>query len=156
MMISYFIVARYTFTINFSSKLESQFQVCFGHDSFPLKISSFQVSLLQNSTNCLLANGWWNTCFYQYSFSTKKFHVSSCKHLVCHKIFFFCGTDSFGGLPWLFFRNYSVPNILFHMPADGCSWLLPVWSHIWYFWISFSCIWMQIAPVNGYIQWNSL
>ena len=86
-MISYFIVARCKFTTNFSRKLKSQFQVIFGQDSFSLKMSPFQVSLLQNSTNCLLANGWWNTCFYHYSFFTKKFPISSCKHFVCHKIF---------------------------------------------------------------------
>ena len=99
LMISYFIVARCTFTLNFSSKLKSQFQVIFGHDSFPLKMSPFQVSLWQNSTNCLLANGRWNVCFQLYSFSTKILSISSCKRLVCHNIFLFCGTDSFGGLP---------------------------------------------------------
>ena len=56
-MISYFIVAHCTFTTNFSSKLKSQFQVIFGQDFFPLKMSPFQVSLLHNFTNCLLANG---------------------------------------------------------------------------------------------------
>ena len=74
----------------------------------------------------------------------KKFLVSSGKHLVCQKIFVFCQTDSFGGLPWLFFRNHWVSNILFHMPADGSFWILQVWSHIWYFWISFFCMLMQI------------
>ena len=77
-MVSYFIVASCTFTINFSSKLKSHFQFIFGHDHFPLKVSTFHVSLLQNSTNYLLANGWWNTCFYRYYFSTKKFPISSC------------------------------------------------------------------------------
>ena len=72
-MISCFIVARCTLTINFSSKLKSQFQVIFGHDSLPLKMSPFQVSLSQKSINCLFANGWWNTCFYHYSFFTKSF-----------------------------------------------------------------------------------
>ena len=60
-MISYFIVAHCTFTTNFSSKHKSQFQVIFGKDFFPLKMSPFQVRLLHNFTNCLLANGWWNT-----------------------------------------------------------------------------------------------
>ena len=59
-MISYFIVAYCTFTTNFSSKLKSQFQVIFGQDSFPLKMSPFQVSLLYNFTKFLRANGWWN------------------------------------------------------------------------------------------------
>ena len=98
LMVSYFIVAGCTFTINFSRKLKSHFQFIFGHDHFPLKMSTFHVSLLQNSTDYLLANGWWNTCFYRYYFSTKKFSISSCKHLICRKIFLFCGTDSFGGL----------------------------------------------------------
>ena len=42
----------------FLSKLKSQFQIIFGQDSFPLKISSFQVSDPQDSKNCLLTNGW--------------------------------------------------------------------------------------------------
>ena len=59
------------------------------------------------------------------------------------------------------FADYSFvttgsPIILFHMPADRCFWILPVWSHIWYFWIDLSCILMQIAPVNEYIQWKFL
>ena len=36
-------------------------------------MSSFLVSLLQNSTNHLLANGKWNVCFYHYSFLQKCF-----------------------------------------------------------------------------------
>ena len=72
-MISYFIVAHCTFTTNFSSKLKSQFQVILGQDFFPLKMSPFQVRLLHNFTNCLLANGWWNTCFSHYSFLQKSF-----------------------------------------------------------------------------------
>ena len=124
-MISYFIVAHYTFTTNFSSKRKSQFQVIFGQVSFPLKMSPFQVSFLEDSTNCFSDNGWWNICFYHYCFFT-------------------------------IFNILLVSNILFHMPVDGCFWILPVWSYIWYFRISFSCILMQIAPVNGCIQWNSL
>ena len=78
-MISYFIVAHCMFMTNFSSKLKlkSQFQVIFGQDSFPLKMSPFQVSLLHNFTKCLLTNGWWNTRFYHYPFFTKKFPISS-------------------------------------------------------------------------------
>ena len=71
-MITYFILAHCTFMTNFSSKLKSQFQLIFDEDSFPLKMSPFQVSLLQNFTNCLLDNGWWNTCFYHYFFFCKK------------------------------------------------------------------------------------
>ena len=72
-MIWYFIIAHCTtFTTNFSIKLKSLFQVIFGQDSFPLKMSPFQVSLLQNSTNCLLANGLWNNCFHHYSFFLQK------------------------------------------------------------------------------------
>ena len=89
-MISYFIAAHCTFMTNFSSELKSQFQIIFSQDSFPLNISSFQDSLLlQDSTNCLLANGWWNACFYHYSFS-KNFSISFCKRLVCCMIFPFC------------------------------------------------------------------
>ena len=112
-MISYLIVGRCTFTISYSSKLNSQIQVIIGHDSFPLKMSPFQVSLSQKSRNCVLANGLWNTCFYHYSFFTKKFPMFRCKHLGCHKIFLFCRTDCFGGLPWLFFCNHKVSNVFF-------------------------------------------
>ena len=105
-MISYFIVAHCTFMKNFSSKLKSQFQVIFDQDSFPLEMSQFQASLLHNFKNRLLANGWWNTCFYHYSSFTKKFPIFSRKHLVCRKIFLLCRTDSFGGLPRLFFCNH--------------------------------------------------
>ena len=45
------------FTTNFSSKLKSQFQVIFGQVSFPLKMIPFQVSILEDSTNCFPANG---------------------------------------------------------------------------------------------------
>ena len=114
LMISYLrIVAHCMFTTNFSSKRKSQFQVMFRQDSFPLKMSSLQVSISRYSTNCLLPNGCWNTCFHHYSFFTKKFPISFCKRLVFRKIFLFCRTDSFGGLPWLFFRNHWVSNIFF-------------------------------------------
>ena len=73
-MISYFIVSHRTFSTNFSNKLKSRFQVIFGQDSFPLKMSPFQVSLSQSYTNCLLANKWWNTCFYQIAHLSKKAH----------------------------------------------------------------------------------
>ena len=64
------------FTTNFLSKLKSQFQVIFGQDSFRLKMSPFQTSLSQNSTNCFLAYEWWNACFYHYFFLTKQvFHL---------------------------------------------------------------------------------
>ena len=71
LMISYFIVARHIYD-KLYRKLKSQFQVIFGQDFFPLKMGPFQVSLSQNSTNCLLANGWWNTYFYHYSCFFKK------------------------------------------------------------------------------------
>ena len=63
------------FTTNFSSKLKPQFQLIFGQDSFPLNTSPFQASLSQNSSNCLLTNGWQNACFYHYSFYTKVSHL---------------------------------------------------------------------------------
>ena len=72
-MITYLILAHCTFMTNFSSKLKlkSQFQLIFDEDSFPLKMSPFQVSLLHNFAN--LANGWWwNTWFYHYPFFYKK------------------------------------------------------------------------------------
>ena len=72
-MISYFIVAHCSFTTKLLSKLKSQYQFIFGQDSFPLKMSPFQVSLLYNFTNYLLTNGWWNPCFYHYFFLHESF-----------------------------------------------------------------------------------
>ena len=63
------------FTTNFSSKLKPQLQVIFGQDSFPLNTSPFQVSLSQNSPNCLPTNRWQNSCFYHCSFYTKVSHL---------------------------------------------------------------------------------
>ena len=54
------------------------------------------------------------------------------------------------------FVTYNSSTFFFHMPAGVCFWILPVWAYLWYLWISLSCILMSIAPVNGYIQWNSL
>ena len=112
-MISYFIAAYCTLTTNFLSKLKSQFQFIFGQDFFPLKISpNFGKSFVE-LRELSLTNSWWNTCFYHYSFLTKKFPISSCKCLVCRRIFLFCRTDNFGGLPCLFFCKHSVSNIFF-------------------------------------------
>ena len=131
-MISYFIVAHCTFTTNFSSELKSQFQVIFDQDFFPLKMSPFQVRLLHNFMNCLLANGWWNTCFSHYSFFTKKFPISSRKHLLCHKIFLFCRTTKspiffsiclqlvafeYSMISYLIFLN----KVFLHLDADSVS-----------------------------------
>ena len=112
-MISYFIVANCTFTTNSSSKLKSPLQIIFGQNSFPLKMSPFQVSLLQNSTNCLLVNGCWDTCFYHYSFFTKMISISFCKCFVCRKIFIFCRTDSFAGFPDYSFVTTKSPIFFF-------------------------------------------
>ena len=73
MMISHFTVAHCTFITNFLSKWKPQVQVSFGHGFFPLKMRRYQANLSQNSTNGLLANGWWNACFYHYSFYKKSF-----------------------------------------------------------------------------------
>ena len=105
LMISYFIVARHIYD-KLYRKFKSQFQVIFGQDSFPLKMGPFQVSLSQNSTNCLLANGWWHPTFTITLVFSRKFPISSCKCLVCRKIFLVRRTDSFGGLHWLFFHNH--------------------------------------------------
>ena len=43
LMISYFIVALYVYNKPFEQTYKSQFQVIFGQDSFPLKMSPFQV-----------------------------------------------------------------------------------------------------------------
>ena len=98
------------------------------------------------------------TVFYDYSFYTK-ITISSCKHLVCLKIILFCQT--YLGLevfPNLSFVTTKSPIFFFilHMPAGACFWILSIWFHLWYFWISLSCILMLIAPINWYIQWNSL
>ena len=37
---------------------------------------------------------------------TKKFPISTCKLLVYRNIILFYQTDSFDGLPWLFFRKH--------------------------------------------------
>ena len=91
---------------NFSSKLKlkSQFQVTFGQDSFPLKKSLFQVSLLHSFTNCLLTNGWWNTCFYNYLFSYKKVsHLFSASAWFVRRYFSFVKQTVF-----VVFPNYSL------------------------------------------------
>ena len=72
-MISYFTVAHCTFITNFLSRCKPQVLVRFGHGFFPLKMRPFQANISQKSTNCLLANGWWNACFYHYSFYKKRF-----------------------------------------------------------------------------------
>ena len=43
LMISYFMVALYVYNKPFKQTYQSQFQVIFGQDSFPLKMSLFQV-----------------------------------------------------------------------------------------------------------------
>ena len=50
-MISYFIVAHCTFMKNFSRKLKAQFQVIFGQDSFPLKMSPFLTESISSLTD---------------------------------------------------------------------------------------------------------
>ena len=42
-MISYFIVAHHVYNNLFEQTYKSQFQVIFGQDSFPPKVSPFQV-----------------------------------------------------------------------------------------------------------------
>ena len=44
---------------------------------------------------------------------TQKFPISSCKCLVCCKIFLFCRTDSFRGLPRLFFSKCITESPIF-------------------------------------------
>ena len=117
-MISYLLISHYTFTTNFWSKLKFQFQVIFGHDSFPLKMSPFQVSLLQNSINCFLANGWWMVeylllpllFFYiiQYSSSLQYSFSYACKWLLLN-------TSSMTS--YLIFLN----EFFLHLDADSAS-----------------------------------
>ena len=70
LMISYFIVALHVYNKLFGQTYKSQFQITFGQYSFPpkMRVHFRLVSLSPNSTNCLLANRWWNTWFYRYSF----------------------------------------------------------------------------------------
>ena len=119
-MISYFIAAHCVFTTNFSSKCKSQFQVIFGQDSFPLKLSPFQASLSQNSPDCLFTNGWCNVCNtwntwipFSMTLFIKTFPILSCKLLVCFKMFLFCRTVSFGGLPFYSFVTAKSPILFF-------------------------------------------
>ena len=150
----------HSFTLHVYEKLfeqlKSQFQVIFGQDSFPLKMSPFQVCLLQKSTNSFSSlidggiRGFTITLFLQKNFPS----LLASAWFVVRYFSFVEQTVLVVFLEYSFLTTKSP--ILFHMPADDCFWILPVWSHIWYFWISFSCILMQIAPVNGYIQWNYL
>ena len=123
-MISYFIVAHCTFTKNFTSKLKFQFQVIFGQDFFPLKMSPFQVRLLHNFTNCLLANGWHGGIHaFPITLFLQRFPISSRRHLLCHKIFLFGRTGSFCAHV---FPDYSFVTtkrpVFFSIYA--CRWLL--------------------------------
>ena len=73
-MISYFIIALHVYFKLFEQTLSLNFRSFLVRNPFFLKLVHFRlVSLSQDSTNCLLANGWWNTCFYQYSFLYKSF-----------------------------------------------------------------------------------
>ena len=103
-----FIVAHCTFTTNLSSKFKCQFQVILVQGSFPLNMSSFQTSLYCRTLRTVssLMNG--GMPAITPTLFTKKFPISSCKHLVCCKIFLFCQTDSFVSA--------------FQMPAHGCFW----------------------------------
>ena len=141
-MISYFIVAHCTFTTNFSSKLKSQFQVIFGQDFFPLKMSPFQVRLLHNFTNCLLANGWWNTlhAFLITLFLQKSFPSLLASTCFVIRYFFFVEQAVFVVLPlslqysfpyacrWLLLNTSSMisyliflNNFFLHLDADSAS-----------------------------------
>ena len=141
MIISYFIVAHFTFMTKFSSNFKSQFEVTFGQDSLSLNMSSFQAShLLQNSMKSLLTNWWLNACSYLYSF--------------CNVVYLLLLALR------LFWDICLLPNRQFCLSfSSACRWLrliLPGWSHFWYLWISLSGLLIQIVPVNGCIQWNPL
>ena len=113
-MISYFIFALYIYNTVRLCTLKSQFQVLLGQDSSPLKMSPFYVSLSQNSTKCLLANRWWNTCFYHCSFFTKKFTISSHHRcLVCIRYFSFVEQTVLVVFPDYSFATTKSPILFF-------------------------------------------
>ena len=73
-MISYFIIALHVYFKLFEQTLSLNFRSFLVRNPFLLKLVHFTlVSLSQDSTKCLLANGWWNTCFYHYSFLHQSF-----------------------------------------------------------------------------------
>ena len=131
------------FTMNFLSKPKPQFQVIFGKDSFPLNTAPFQASLSQNSINPLLANEWWNAYFYHYSFYTKVFTLLARAWFVVIYFSFFWLKVLVVFPDYVFVNCPQVFNIPFHMPADGCFWIIAVSSQFWYFWIRLWCILMN-------------
>ena len=84
------------------------------------------VSLLHNSTTCLLANGCWNICFYHYSFLHKSF-------------------------PSLFSRAWSLQNSF----SYAWWWLVLNTSSMISYLIFLNKFFLhleQIVPVNGYLR----
>ena len=100
------------FTTNFSSKRKPECQVIFSQDCFPLNTSPFLASLPQTlrTASALMDDG---MLALTITLFMQKFPISSCKSLVCRKIFPFCRTDSFGGPPWIFFRKSTTKSPIF-------------------------------------------
>ena len=138
-MISYFIVAHCMFTTNFSSKRKSQIQINFGQDSFLLKISSFLVSFLQNSTNQWMV---------EYLLLALLSFYKKVSHLFLQALGFVVKYFSFVEQTVLMvFTVYSfvtTKSPIFFLYA--CSWLLLN---------TFSII-SSLIDLIRYIQWNSL
>ena len=103
------------FTTNFSSKCKPQFQVIFGQDSFSINTSPFQASLSQNSPNCLLTNGWWNACFYRYSFTLPLPLSLLATAWFVVKYFFFIKQIILVVFPDFFRKSSTKPPIFFFM-----------------------------------------
>ena len=105
LMISYFIVARHI-TTNFIGNLSLSFRSFLVRISFLWKWVHFK-SVFHRTLRIvsLLMDGEIPTFTITLVFS-RKFPISSCKCLVCRKIFLVRRTDSFGGLHWLFFHNH--------------------------------------------------
>ena len=108
------------------------FHWCLFRQTFRANLSlSFNLFFVRN---CVIANGWW--CFYHYSFN-KKVSYLFLQALRLLKDISFLSKRQF-----YFCFSYGCRSLQF---------ILPVWSHFWYFWISLSCILMQIVPLNGHI-----
>ena len=141
-MLSYFIVAHCTFMKNFSSKLKSRFQVNFSQDPFPLTMVSW-------------VHFW--PAFYCRTLRTVSLLMD--EGMLALTITLFTKIHLYILLSaWFVARYFSfveqtvLPSFFISLQMV----IRPAWSHLWYFWISFFCILMQIAPVHRYIQWNSL
>ena len=138
------------FTTNFSSKRKPECQVIFSQDCFPLNTSPFLASLPQTlrTASALIDDG---MLALTITLFMQKFPISSCKSLVCRKIFPFCRTDSLVVLPEHFFVN--LPPSLQYSFSYACRWLLLNTSSLIssLIFLNRSFLHPDVASVNGCI-----